>query len=273
MRTILLVDGHYIAHRAFYSTSRRGMNPTGVLYGFTRDVKTLIDRFNPDNIALCFDHGENLRRLVYPDYKANRKRELNEVEAVAKDKFERDIRTLKYNLLPDLGFKNICFAAGYEADDVIAELTLGHYTDSDIVIASADQDLYQLLLRGVVMFNPRSGETMNRKSFRKKYEIRPTDWAMVKAIAGCSTDNIKGIDGVGETTAIQFLLGRLTDRNRKLVAEITLSTEQVTNNLKLVELPFEGCPTFHLAKQPPLDEVVWRETIEQYAAQRLRESL
>lgn len=259
---ILLIDGNFIAHRTFYSSGRRGQNETGIIFGFCRDILTLIDRFIPSNVCMCFDYGKSIREKSYPEYKANRrnkKRTDDEIEA--RKRFDQDVDTLMFVLLKRLGFKNIFHFNGFEADDVIARLV--QILPNELVIVSADQDLYQLLDPNTVMYNPRSNETINHKKFKSKYGIHVNGWPLVKAIAGCTTDNITGVKGVGEITAIKYLNGQLT--NKETCNRIRNSQELINSNLELVKLPHAECPTtIRVVKQPEFNEQEWREVLEDY---------
>jgi 5'-3' exonuclease len=182
--------------------------------------------------------GKNLRKEEYRDYKGNRE------DDEQKQKLRKTVEELKFDVLPSFGYKNIIFQEGYEADDVIASICK-HNTDDQLVIVTEDKDLYQLLRSGVTIYNPRKRGVVNQASFQADYKIRPLDWPMVKAIAGCSTDNIDGIPGIGEVKALEYVIGISKDSvTDKVIQDIKL----VKRNLRLIKLPFPGTKVFPLLK-------------------------
>jgi hypothetical protein len=166
------------------------------------DNKTKHLMHNTKQIAFCFDHGKPKRARLYPAYKANRKPESIEDKEHRSER-NRQINLLRNEYLPAIGFKNVFWQEGYEADDLIASIVRSNARLTDIAILSSDKDLYQLLSPRVFMWN--RGKKTTLQSFYQEWGIKPDRWAEVKAMAGCTSDNIEGIDGVGEKTAIKFL--------------------------------------------------------------------
>ena len=122
---------------------------------------------------------------------------------IAFDQFKQ----LRKRILPRIGFNNNHLQTGYEADDLIAKYVKDNA--EELVIASADNDLLQLLYFADFL-NLSKNKLITSKSFFSEYGILPAQWGMVKQIAGCSSDNVKGIQGVGEITAIKYLKGELS---------------------------------------------------------------
>lgn len=127
-----------------------------------------------------------------------------------------------------------------EGDDLIAQMVKQLTKDELIntVVVSVDSDLYQLL-GYCSIHNPRSKEMMTRERFLKMHQgLTPEQWPMVKALAGDSVDNIRGIEGVGSVYATRYVLGTLPASSKAYSAIISpLSQELVTKNLELVSLP------------------------------------
>lgn len=269
---ILLIDAHYLAWRAFHTTGglSHGGIGTGVLYGFFRDIKTLRERFYTDQLVFAFDSGESLREQETPTYKQNRRTQYrSEEEEAAYRGMKRQIYKLREEVLPkDLKFKNVLMEPGYEGDDVIASVC-GSYPH-EIIIISGDADLFQLLNSRVSIYNPRKGKMITETSFKKEYGITPRQWISVKAISGCKTDNIEGVKGVGEKTAISYIKGELRKTSPRF-ALIEDHAEMIRANLRLVRLPFPGCPDFDIAHQPDIDERVWRDTMFAFGIKSLNE--
>ena len=236
-----------------------GEETTGVLFGFLRDLTVAQRKWSPDRVAFCFDTGRSLRERAYPNYKAAR-RSVPTDEAMAeeqdqrKDAVRRQILALKGRYLPGLGYHNVFAAKGYEADDLLARVALAMKRDDELVICSSDRDLYQLLTPNVSIWNGRKEITF--QSFHKDWGIVPGLWADVKAIAGCKSDGIVGVRGIGEKTAAKYLRGDLK-AGKKL--DVILAGEEIwESNLPLVRLPYSGCPSTRLVDDE-LSPRAWRE--------------
>lgn len=120
-------------------------------------------------------------------------------------------------------------------------------------------DFYQLLSKRVMIWHPVKREAVTRKSFKRKYGIHPKQWATVKAIAGCSGDFVKGIEQVGETTALRYVRGELMESSKAFKSIESREGQKIINrNLRLVSLPFEGIASF----KPRDDRLVRSSWIE-----------
>lgn len=245
----LVLDCDYLCHRAAFSTGELSYegNKTGVVFGVLREVLSLQDRFNTEKIAFCWDHWKPLRSAVYPNYKANRKVAPLSQPMVADKRKEMHVqmRQLRDEILSELGYSNILFEKGYEADDILASVVKNLPDGETAIIVSSDHDLYQLLNHKVSIWNPRKKEMLREEGFRKEYKIDPNRWHCVKAIAGCVSDNIAGVSGVGEKTAVRFLQGDIKE-NSVVYRAILKEEETWKKNIPLVKLPYEGCPVFSL---------------------------
>lgn len=236
----LIIDSYYLCYKAFYSLPSNlsfKAQDTNIIYGFLSQVKKIVEQIRTDRIIFCFDSPKSYRRLVYPNYK-NRKLdpEVKKRLVQAKPQFVE----LEEEVLPKMGFKNIFSQNGYESDDLIAEICWR--SPDDYVIVSSDEDLFQLLYQGPVretkIFNTK--KFIDLSTFQGTTRLKPTDWVMVKAIAGCSTDTVEGIEGVGEVKAIQYIKGELPDGKIKKRIESDEGKEIIHRNLNLVGLPHNG---------------------------------
>lgn len=257
-KTWLLLDANYLCCRVRYTM--RGLSfknvPTSIVYGFMQTIQILQHTFKTENIAFCFDSKHSKRREMYPEYKANRKHRnpMTVEEQEEEQEFRKQLLKLRKFYLPALGYKNIFMQSGYEADDIIAKICCGHHAIMQFIIVTADQDLFQCLKRNVRIFNPVKHKMWTSAIFKKTYKIRPVKWTDVKAIAGCSSDNIKGIKGVGEKTVLRYLRGELqpTTQTYKKIAEWEKAEEcksnPITVNFQLVCLPFPGTKAVDLKK-------------------------
>ncbi len=237
----LLIDVSYLAWRAFYTTGQLSHDDmgTGVIFGILREVLYLQELFDTNYIAFCFDHGANLRRAQCATYKANR------VIQEGFDEVKRQLKLLRTKILKEAGFHNICYDKGYEADDIIASICRDLQKNQSAIVVSADHDLYQLLGSQVKIWNPQKKEMLTIEKFTEEWGMEPTAWVDVKCIAGCSSDNIAGIHGVGEKTAAKFLNGKL-NANSKGFKSIVSGNSVWKKNRSLIQLPYPGVKKFVL---------------------------
>lgn len=245
MKTLMIVDSHNLCHAVKHNTKNLSFkgSKTGVIYGFLRYLLTIQEVVDADEWLFAWDPGINgtsVRKQIDPEYKANH------IEKSAEDKHLNDIALPQFDIirdevLPALGFVNTVRVDGYEADDIIAQAAIT-LTSFKRVIVSRDQDLYQLLDDGVSIYNPIRKEYYSATLFRAEWGLHnPADWAAIKAIAGCSGDNVKGVKGVAEKTAIRYWNGLLKPGNKAYDA-IEAAGEQIMANWDLVALPQPNMP-------------------------------
>lgn len=268
----LIFDVSFLAHRAFHvmgELSYEGVK-TGVAFGVLRDIVELTDLHNTTQVGFCFDRGRPHRIQIYPDYKRARKRNITEdpEKLEARNHLRKQIIALHNEILPEAGFRNIYSAMGYEADDLIASLCLGKDRDQEVIVIACDSDLYQLLGPTTSIWHPIKKKMLTEDWFRQEYHISPAQWADVKAIAGCNTDGVKGVKGVGETTAVKYLGGHLKSGTIAF-DRIALNHDIWTRNLELVKLPYRGTPklTFNPHK---FDRIAFRKVVKSLGITTLR---
>jgi len=241
---ILIIDSNYLCHRAIHTTgplSYKG-KPTGVIFGFLNQLFTLGQAVQPDEVVFIWDSRKSKRRKRYPFYKNRGHDEPDEDLIAAFPQFSK-LRSL---ILPGLGFCNNFIQSGYEADDLIAKLVMEE-PESDFVTASGDQDLYQLLDHTDMYSMPKSVQIkqVTKQTFIEEYGITPKEWVRVKQIAGCSSDTVPGIRGVGEVTAIKYLLGQLKPESVKYKS-IEAGYDIIQRNEWLVKLPLPGAKKYEV---------------------------
>lgn len=239
---LLILDSNYIAwacaHAFSHGLTYEG-SPTEVIYGFIRQILVLNQKFDPDQIVFCWDNNESLRTKIYSNYKANRK-DLTEEQKESLVPVFSQFKQLKERILFDLGFKNVFSVNGYESDDIIARLVEKEVAEETIVI-SADEDLYQLL-DNCVLYSIQKKRTYNRKDLLTEYNLTPAEWVDAKALGGCQSDNVKGIEGIGTKTVEKYLHGKL-NKNSKIFKKIKDEEKAIyETNLPLVRLPFKNTP-------------------------------
>lgn len=276
MDTWLILDVSNLCYRAMYTTGQLSFDgkATGILYGVFRDVIYLQTLFNTDKVVFCFDGGYKHRLEIWPGYKLRRREvgeELPEVEQESRRKLREQIKLLREQYLYDAGFVNVVHQEGYEADDLIASICEGLGKDEKAIIVSTDQDLWQLLSSKVTIWNPVKKKSITADSFREEWGIGPSQWADVKAIAGCSSDEIPGIKGVGDKTAVKWLTGDLKPES-KGYARIVARRDTWERNLLLTRLPMKGTKKFKLGKDEMTREK-WDWVMDRIGAKSLIRSV
>jgi 5'-3' exonuclease len=172
---------------------------------------------------------------------------VDEEKAEAIQLLHDQIADLRTGYLPALGYRNIFIQKGYEADDIIASLC-SSITDGEIVIVSTDTDLWQLLQwRRVTILRP-DGTFYAERAFTEEWNLEPCQWAWVKAIAGCKSDGVVGVVGVGEKTAAKYLNNLLPKKSKAYIAiRKAWRAGLIDFNRGLVFLPLSGIKILELA--------------------------
>jgi DNA polymerase-1 len=239
-KTTLILDCNYICFRSMLRMKELTFEqrPTGVVYGFLRQIQTLADKFQNPRFLFVWDSERSYRREIYPDYKRKTTEPDQEMMALLKIS-KPQFREVRCSVLPRLGFSNIFLQTGIEADDIIAKLIEQYWATflDKIVIVSADNDLYQLLRSDVVMYDPKDKYIYKEEEFEREKKIAPDIWYKIKAIAGCSSDNVKGVMGVGELTAIKYIKGELKGKKLDDIRKFFLDGGY-DRNVNLVKLPY-----------------------------------
>jgi DNA polymerase-1 len=242
---LLILDVSNLAYHAHYAVGNlsHGGYATGATYGLLRELVTLQARFHTGRVAFCFDSPPTRRREIYPPYKDGPKQHLTTAKAErARAEVHRQIKELHESLLPTLGFANLFAACGHEADDLIASLCHILPALESAIIISTDKDLFQLIRGNVNVYNPRTKVRIDLQAFWRRYGVLPDAWPAVKALHGDEGDNVPGIDGVGEITALKYVRGvPLPSRSATKIALWKFSP-QYELNLRLVTLPFSRLP-------------------------------
>ncbi len=275
----LLIDATFLCHRAFYSFKdlRHEDVATGVIFGFFRDIISFQELFETNHIAFFWDHGYNKRRKEMPEYKIGRrefklreKMKMSDEEKQQKKEFKTHIRKLK-KYLSSIGFKNNFMQEGYEGDDLIASACKSILANNEAIIITADADMFQCIRHNIHFYNPNKKKTITLQSFKKKYGIMPQRWNRVKAIAGCNSDSVKGIMGVGEKTAIQYLNLTLKCSSKKYVSIISYVGQLlIAKNLPIVSLPYEGTQEITL-QTDNIKEKDWKKLVEKFNMKSLKD--
>lgn len=236
----LVVDCSCLCYKALYTMGDLSENEqrVGVIFGFVKQIFSLAKKFETNRFVFCWDSRNSYRKLYFPEYKNKRRTNLNEGQLnLLQDAF-RQFDEIQETLLPMMGFKNSFHQSGYEADDLIAHVVM-RFPD-DTVIVSTDNDLLQLIYHSrycpIKVYNYK-GITDLDTFKRCFYGLEPTSWAEIKAIAGCNSDNVPGLEGVGEITAARFLTGELSGKKADRIKSED-GQAIIKRNRPLVTLPY-----------------------------------
>jgi len=206
-KILVLLDAHAVLHRAFHAlpkfTSPAG-EPTGSLYGFTAFLLKIIRELKPDYLAACYDLPEpTFRHIAYENYKA--KRPKMDEELVPQINRSRDI--LKVFNIP------VYDSSGFEADDILGTITenlKSQISNLKIIVASGDLDTLQLVKDDdIVVYTLSRGINeaviYNEEKVKKRFGFGPELIPDFKALKGDPSDNIIGVQGIGEKTAAEII--------------------------------------------------------------------
>lgn len=244
---MILIDSNSICHSAKHTLDSLSWEEkkVGVIFGFLRQLLSLSKTFSSNQFVFVWDSKESLREKIFSGYKEKRKKKEKTPQEIKEDKIAYEqFDIIRKDILPFLGFKNNFMFDGFEADDLIAKIC-ERYSSKEINIVSADEDLYQCLSKTISMYSIKKKQTYSIQNLWKEYRISPKEWGEVKAIAGCSTDEVPGVPNVAEKTAAKYLTLKLP-KHYEAYRNIIANKELIERNKKLVILPFEGTPDIEL---------------------------
>ena len=223
---LVLVDGSSYLYRAYYApphlTNSKG-EATGAVYGVVNMLRSLLTRYQPSHIAVVFDaKGKTFRNDLYDEYKAHR--------PPMPDDLRSQIEPL-YRIIHALGLPLISIP-GVEADDVIGTIARQASLEKrSVLISTGDKDMAQLVDDNITLINTMTDTIMGPKEVTEKFGVGPERIIDLLALMGDKADNIPGLPGVGEKTALAMLTGAGSVNN--LLAEPE----------KVSELGFRGAKT------------------------------
>ena len=199
---LVLVDGSSYLYRAFHAfppLSNSLGEPTGAMYGVLNMLKSLITQVQPSHIAVVFDaKGKTFRDEMFEQYKSHR--------PPMPDDLRRQIQPL-HNIIQALGIP-LLVIEGVEADDVIGTLAVqASRQGKKVLISTGDKDMAQLVDDNIMLINTMNNTLLDRAGVIEKYGIPPELIIDYLALMGDSSDNIPGVSGVGEKTALGLLQG------------------------------------------------------------------
>jgi DNA polymerase I len=253
----IILDCANLAYRAFYGF-KGTTNHKPAMYGVLRDIINLTKMFHTDNFLFCFDGTPTARQKLYKPYKANR------TETPDRSRVQKEIKELRIEVLPRLGYTNILWREDCEADDLIGFLWY-QLTGSIVSIVSCDSDLYQLVDPKTTIWNPITKMSITQEWIYEQHKVWPCEWALLKAISGCDSDNIKGVDGIGHVSAANYIRNTLPDTSARWKRiNSPEGLEIIERNRKLVTLPFCELPPVILPiqQQTSIYGTMWDHVME-----------
>ncbi|KAB7668017.1 DNA polymerase I [Bacillus sp. B1-b2] len=242
-KKLILIDGNSIAYRAFFAlpllNNDKGVH-TNAVYGFTMMLMKILEDENPSHVLVAFDAGKTtFRHKTFSEYKGGRQKTPPELS----EQFPYIRELLKAYGIYHYELPN------YEADDIIGTLSLqGEKEDYEVIVISGDKDLTQLSSNKTTVYITRKGitdiEAYTPEHIKEKYGLTPDRIIDMKGLMGDSSDNIPGVPGVGEKTAIKLL------KEFDSLENLLSSVEQVSGKKlkeKLVEFKDQAIMSKELA--------------------------
>jgi len=259
---IFLIDGNNTCFRVGWANKHLTNNgePTGVIFGFMKELFAIWERWKDAKIAVAWDNKSEFRRVLSKQaiadgilteeqgyYKQNRERQKEKDLAEGKvNEISEAIDIQKETLIEllDMTLVDQIILDGFEADDIIGTLAKKHESNGDTVkIMSSDHDMYQLISPQVSIWIPSGKGSMAYEQFCGEYGIEPKQWVDIGAIAGDSGDNIHGVPGIGDKTALKMLaeaedgleVSRGTAGYRDVIGWFEMKEKKKKKEQKLVE--------------------------------------
>lgn len=214
-----LIDMSGLGHRARHSLQRLQSEdmPTGVLYGFFEQLYSICSNpnFVSNKAVILCDSKKSYRKEAFSGYKDKRHKNRTPEELEQIKCMRGQMKILRKEVLPAMGLP-VYGQKGLEADDLLAQISqyLTKKKQKGAMVTN-DGDLYQSITKYVSWFDPHTETFHTPQSFQALKGVTPEQWAMVKAIGGCTTDEVPGIKGCSEKGAIQFLHDEIPHHYKK----------------------------------------------------------
>jgi len=228
-KRLFLIDATAFCYRAFFAIKGLATSygqPTNAVFGFVTMLNKLLREFSPEYLAICFDVGrDTFRQKKFSEYKIHR--------PAMPDALSSQIPLIK-EIISAFNFA-LFEKEGYEADDIVASIT-EKFKDRDleIFIISSDKDILQLIDEDIFVFSPykeKEGVIYTRKKVLERFGIEPEDIPEFIALSGDATDNIPGVKGIGEKTAVE-LLKRFKSIDNLIKNLESIEPERIRNSIK-----------------------------------------
>lgn len=261
--TLYLIDGSSYLYRAYFAIKRLSSPtgfPTNAIYGFTQMLLKLLKDYQPHHIAMVFDVGRvTFRTELYPDYKANR--------SAMPDDLRQQVGPIR-DLVRAFNIP-VVELEGYEADDLIGTLAVRwEATGGNVVVVTGDKDLMQIVTEQTTLLDTMKNVTSAIPQVFERFGVAPDGVIDILGLAGDTSDNIPGVPGIGEKTAIKLiqqfgsmdsLLERATEVPGKVGEKLREFAEQARLSRILAtiikDVPYDLHPDQLLAQEPDTERL------------------
>lgn len=235
-KLILLVDGENILHQSFHKFEKLKSTdgkPSGAIFGFFKSLHMYLTRFKPNEVVITFDNGHSpVRDKLLPNYKGHRKNISVDYES---------LQIQKAIIMKILGMLRISYIfdkrnkTQYEGDDFLAYLIINTYRSDNVILVSSDKDFNQLLNKNVRILNPRKDEVIRVGNCKELFGYSPEETVDYLSMVGDTSDDIKGIPGIGPVKA-RKILDEYGTLDKFLEHHQTSHVEIAERNKKLIDL-------------------------------------
>jgi len=264
----ILVDQSNLGHRARHSLKRLQAEdiPTGVLFGFFHQLYDICSnpRFVSNKVVVLTDSKKSYRKKAFPGYKEKRHKKHTPEEIQQIRSMHEQMKILRREVLPAMGVP-VYGQKGLEADDLLSWLSI-HLTKKKQkgIMVTNDGDLLQSVTNYVGFYDPQTDTLHNPQSVLDLKRVTPEQWAMVKAIGGCTTDEVPGIRGCSEKGAVQFLHDEIPHHHKKYQdVAYALESGEIEKWKELVVLPHERTRPIKL-REPDYNPDVFFDFCKEY---------
>ena len=278
MKKLVLIDGNSIMNRAFYGimgskmlTTKDGKY-TNAIYGFLATMFKIMEDIEPEYIGVAFDlKGPTERHKLYEGYKANRKGMPNEL-AEQMPIIKEILKAMNIDIIEK---------QGYEGDDLLGTLAqYGEKQGLQVTILSGDRDTFQLASKNITIRIPRTKagkteqEEYDEEKIKETYGIMPKQLIEVKALQGDASDNIPGVPGIGEKTALALIqqyntIDELYEKIEK--GEDTLKGKQKENIVENKELAYISKTLGTINTKVPIEDTIENLKVEEWDKEKVLE--
>lgn len=199
----VVVDGNNLAYRIWvaypYLTTQKGKN-VSVVYGFIKNLRSIVAKYQPETLVVAWDGKSQLRTSVYPEYKSQRAKNRSPEEAESYDQYIDQMKDL-VEILSHFGVHQ-CKGWTCEADDIIAYFA---NDEKPWIIISEDKDMLQLVSNNTSVYRPISDKFYTHDTFVAMVGLTPRKYLQARVMMGDTSDNIQGVNGIGEVTAFKLM--------------------------------------------------------------------
>ncbi|MCG3112184.1 MAG: DNA polymerase I [Candidatus Manganitrophus sp. SB1] len=264
-KTFYIIDGSSYIYRAYFAIRELSTStgfPTNAVYGFTQMLLKIIKDKKPDYLAIAFDtKGPTFRHTAYQDYKIHRP-EMPDPLALQIPYIHRMVEAFRIPVI---------MGDGFEADDLIGTLAKkGEAQGYRVVVVTGDKDMFQLISPGVSVYDTMKEKHYTEKEILEKFGTTPAQVVEIMGLMGDSVDNIPGVNGIGEKTAVQLVqqfgtiehllanLDQVKKPKLRQTLEAEAETARLSRSLALIDTdcPIEFDPARFQMQSPDFERLI-----------------